>query len=401
MTGEIPADLGDLPNLDVLHLSQNRLTGCIPNGLQRVTNNDFSELGLPFCEVGSAPEFPAEETGERSVAENTGAGIPIGDPVQATSSGTALTYTLGGDDAGSFGIDQASGQITTKAALDRETKDEYSVTVRAEDPSGLTDTIDVTITVTDVNEPPEGVNDVGFGYEENGTTAVTTFTATDPEGDAFTWSLEGNDAGAFEISAGGELTFGNPPDYEAATDTGTDNLYEVTVVADDGVSLLESIWDVTVTIIDVDEAPVLTGNATISYADGGIDPVGTYTAIDPEGASLTWSLSGDDDDDFSITGGVLAFVAAPDMDAPTDADTDNVYEVTVEISDSTNTASITVTVTVTEEATPTLLERYDDDNSGEIEKSEVFTAINEYLDGGTTAPTKAEVFRLINLYLGD
>ena len=129
--------------------------------------------------------------------------------------------------------------------------------------------------------------------------------------------------------------------------------------------------------------------------------MGTYTAIDPEGASLTWSLSGDDDDDFSITGGVLAFVAAPDMDAPTDADTDNVYEVTVEISDSTNTASITVTVTVTEETTPTLLERYDDDNSGEIEKSEVFTAINEYLDGCTTAPTKAEVFRLINLYLGD
>ena len=39
---------------------------------------------------------------------------------------------------------------------------------------------------------------------------------------------------------------------------------------------------------------------------------------------------------FSIDGGVLTFKEPPDFEAPTDADTDNVYMVTVEASDSAN-----------------------------------------------------------------
>ena len=49
LTGAIPAELGRLPNLEWLHLSSNQLTGCIPEGLRNVANNDFSSLGLPFC----------------------------------------------------------------------------------------------------------------------------------------------------------------------------------------------------------------------------------------------------------------------------------------------------------------------------------------------------------------
>ena len=40
----------------------------------------------------------------------------------------------------------------TKAALDYETKASYSVTVTASDSGGLSDSIDVTITVTNVDE---------------------------------------------------------------------------------------------------------------------------------------------------------------------------------------------------------------------------------------------------------
>ena len=49
LSGEIPAELGDLTNLVLLYLSDNQLTGCIPAGLQDVSDNDFSGLGLPFC----------------------------------------------------------------------------------------------------------------------------------------------------------------------------------------------------------------------------------------------------------------------------------------------------------------------------------------------------------------
>ena len=48
---------------------------------------------------------------------------------------------------------RATGQLMTKAALDFETKDSYTVEVMADDGNGGTDTIAVTITVTDV---PEG-----------------------------------------------------------------------------------------------------------------------------------------------------------------------------------------------------------------------------------------------------
>ena len=51
---EIPGELGNLSNLEFLYLSSNELTGCIPEGLRDVANNDFQILGLDFCEVDSS-----------------------------------------------------------------------------------------------------------------------------------------------------------------------------------------------------------------------------------------------------------------------------------------------------------------------------------------------------------
>ena len=49
LSGEIPPELGNLSNLETLDLDPNLLTGCVPMGLRDVRNNDFDELGLPFC----------------------------------------------------------------------------------------------------------------------------------------------------------------------------------------------------------------------------------------------------------------------------------------------------------------------------------------------------------------
>ena len=84
-------------------------------------------------------------------------GQKIGNPVTAQASdGDPLTYIVEGSDAASFEIDSKTGQIKTKADVtyDYETKDTYAVTVKATDSSRLSDTIAVTILVTDVDEKP-------------------------------------------------------------------------------------------------------------------------------------------------------------------------------------------------------------------------------------------------------
>ena len=140
------------------------------------------------------------------------------------------------------------------------------------------------------------------------------------------------------------------PDFESPADADTDNVYQVTVEADDGTYM--DTQEVTVEVTDVDEAPDVTGEASIEYPENGTGAVATYTAVDPEDAEIAWSLGGDDAGDFNIKGGVLAFAAAPDFESPADADTDNVYQVTVEADDGTymDTQEVAVTVTDVDEA---------------------------------------------------
>ena len=64
LTGTIPAELGRLTNLTVLHLSGNQLTGCVPASLQDVADNDFAQLGLPFCHSYDANGDGAIDIGE-------------------------------------------------------------------------------------------------------------------------------------------------------------------------------------------------------------------------------------------------------------------------------------------------------------------------------------------------
>ena len=92
----------------------------------------------------------------RSVRENSPAGTNVGAPIPSALDSGNVTYTLEGTDADSFVINSATRRITTKAGVtyDHEAKSSYAVTVRATDGDDNTDTVDVTISVTDVAEPP-------------------------------------------------------------------------------------------------------------------------------------------------------------------------------------------------------------------------------------------------------
>ena len=218
------------------------------------------------------PEF-ADATTTREIAENTAANTNIGAPVSAThadSKGT-LKYLLGGTDATSFAIDTTTGQLKTNADLDHETKDEYTVTVSVSDEldnyeaadTVNDDSIEVTITVSDVNEPPafDSGNDTEITVAENTATDTligNAFSATDPEGDDIDYRIgEGfSDYASFRFDeTTRRLKTKDPLDYE------TKSSYKVVMEvrdnkASDGTPDTNSdqvFHEVTITVTDVDE----------------------------------------------------------------------------------------------------------------------------------------------------
>ena len=56
--------------------------------------------------------------------------------------------------------------------------------------------------------------------------------------------------------------------------------------------------------------------STIMYPENGTHPVATFTAVDPEGADVVWTLGGADAGNFKIEGGVLTFAKSPDYEIP-------------------------------------------------------------------------------------
>ncbi|MEP2494718.1 MAG: cadherin repeat domain-containing protein, partial [Parasphingorhabdus sp.] len=73
----------------------------------------------------------------------------------------------------------------------------------------------------------------------------------------------------------------------------------------------------------------------------------TVQASDADGDQLSFSVSGEDADDFVInSSGALSFRVVPNFELPTDADMNNVYNVVVTASDGSLTASSNATITV-------------------------------------------------------
>ena len=228
--------------------------------------------------------FGAGADFDASVPEDTAVGTAVGNPIVATDSndGDILSYELSGDDEEFFNIDIATGQLTVAMALDHEAGSDgddgvYEITITAFDPSndsGSTPTGpaegSVQITATDVNEKPR----VALA-------ADTTETLTVPENHAVV-------------------------DVEADAANNIDEFLSVplgTYVAEDD-----------------DEADMGEGNVPKLSLAG--DDAAEFVLSDPIA------------DDETNAGAVeLRFKAKPNFEAPTDANQDNAYKVTIVATD--------------------------------------------------------------------
>ena len=133
---------------------------------------------------------------------------------------------------------------------------------------------------------------------------------------------------------------------KAILDRETKASYTVTVTATDPSDESDTIA-VTIAVADQNEGPSLARTDQLSYPENGTADIVEYTASDPEGGTVTWSLSGTDSGRFSVAASVsgsnsvavLTFRSPPDFEAPEDSDENNAYLVTVIASDGTNSNS--------------------------------------------------------------
>ena len=312
--------------------------------------------------------------------------------------GDSVTYTLSGADAASFEVVNGELKLKSDVSADHETQTSYSVTVTATDSGELTTSEDFTVTVNNLNDnSPTITSNSSVEMAEN-SNEVITVVGNDADGDTLVYSISGgNDAGLFTIdSATGALTL--QAKTNGLTTTATSLPFSLTNLVDngDGTYTVDIEVDLTVysyaavggitlalvfdstkisfdkTNLDITAGLTALSNNTSSgvkivlYDGSGVNSftggkLGTLTFTPVAGATdPSITLTG------SLTGGALDSIDSTesaetstiynweevrtdvDYENPTDANTDNVYEVTVQVSDGENTVTQDISVTVTD-----------------------------------------------------
>ena len=212
------------------------------------------------------------------------------------SAGAVATYTATATNCGDLdwspvGLEDAYVQLRGSGSSrdlhflsppNYETMRSYEVTVSVRSGSASASR-EVTVNVTDVNEPPVISGPSSPSVPEN-STAVATYTATDPEGHTVRWTMA-TGGGTFSIGeSSGALAFDSAKDYEALsryTFTGTIR------ATDSGSPEASSTQAVTATVTNVDEP----GTVTLSDSSPHVGDQLTATLTDPDQGirQPTWS----------------------------------------------------------------------------------------------------------------
>ncbi len=241
--------------------------------------SDTATITINLTNVNEAPTNVGPSSFSIVENTNTTGGFSVG--VLTTSDpdvGDTSTYSIqpGGDaikfSIGGVGNDQL---ILTDGVLNFESKSVYTVNVQAMDSFGNTTIAMLTVNITDVNESPTITSNPTPSVNEN-QTIVQLLTATDADlpGQTISYSITGGaDSAKLTVNGSNQLVFISAPDFETPTDSGLDNVYEVTVTASDGNGGLTT-QTIFVTVNNVVEASVLVVDTTSDTVDGNTSSIG-------------------------------------------------------------------------------------------------------------------------------
>ena len=325
----------------------------------RATSNGkpaMRTITLTVDDMDAPPEF-VETT--FSQAENA---MPTFTLAATEADGDDVSFTLqSGRDAAYFTLTDGGVSADTAALVFRDApnfenpqsatlpgdagvKNTYQMNVQAASTTSpnaeQTITQIITINVTDVDDPPTFTTAADALMIMEGETALTTMIEViDQDGDPVTLALTGGTDQARLRLTGGALSFTSAPDFEAPTDTDTNNIYEVEITAistgsGTGAIVLSAVRTFNITVTDADDnAPELTSPTTFQIQSGET-AVAILEATDADAGdteTIVFALTGGaDQSQFTLTrAGVLSFTSAADFAEPTDADGDNIYAIEI------------------------------------------------------------------------
>tara|TARA_B100000886_G_scaffold128895_1_gene86948 strand:+ start:434 stop:4822 length:4389 start_codon:yes stop_codon:yes gene_type:complete len=277
-------------------------------------------MNIFISDVNEPPTITSES--EFTIPENTRA---VGQVVATDPDlwPDVLTYSLFRPDAVAMSIDDA-GFITFNENANYESKNSYSIQARVADYE-FTDTQDILINITDVDDAPVFTTSNQFSINEN-SVLVGSVLATDEDQDPLVYSVEGNDAAFLDITeladgAGLSISFKTAPNYEVDKQT-----YNLTVAVADNNTIVEQA--LTINVLDINDAPsaIDAFPSIIEIPENGGTPftiqstsctdpryficsgsihIGNnttqYQFQDEDGDTLTFGLSGADANDFANT----------------------------------------------------------------------------------------------------
>ena len=351
--------------------------------------------------TNTAPAF-ATGGGTRSIAENLPAGVNIGAPISATDAdGDVLTYSLDATGGETFDIDESTGQLITKAALNQEGTPSYTVTVTADDGRETTTSSteqSVTISVGDEDEEPgqpaPPVITTGAVSGSETTTLEINWYAPENTGEAindYDYRYKKTTDTTWTVVEGS--TSDNDTDDEISS-LDADTAYQVSVRA--GSPEGDSPWSIASvgsTNKEGNAAPEFPNTengqrSVLENTPSGQRVGATITATDANSLSLTYSLEGRDKDSFNIdssTGQIRT-------KAPLNHEGKSSYSVFVVVEDGdggSDVIAVTIAVTDASEqpsqpAAPTV-ERVADDPEGTNNESTTMLKIS-WVAPATTGP---------------
>ncbi|TXN06066.1 tandem-95 repeat protein, partial [Methylobacterium sp. WL122] len=321
-------------------------TVALSYGVSDGTATTAATQSFTLAAVNDAPVVTAGQS--FSVVENqTAVGTVVATDVDALDTRTFALSGNGADD-GLFNI-SSTGVLSFKTAPDFENANHspaYSVSVVATDAAKLASSAQtVTVNVTDTAPLLKAANAFAT-VAENTVGSIGNVNATGGDTSSVSYTISGsNDGRLFAIDADGNLSFANPPNFEAPGSVRQDNNYRVTVLATDD-SDNTTARTYTIAVTNVNEAPVVTAGQSFSVAENQT-AVGTVAATDVDASDTrTFALSGNGADDglFNISSaGVLSFKTAPDFE---NASHTPAYSVSVVATDAAGLASSAQTVAV-------------------------------------------------------